>query len=190
MKQILNQNTAIITFNGVSTVAEKCTIFTEDSASVDLLGDVPDLPESGQLVIGMAYRFDGDIYKVRQTHNRTIYPPKTTPALFTYYRVNSENLDWYTGEQVEVGWVRSYEGKDYQCVQAHVTQSDWTPPLVPALWTSTDQRPSQISEWAAGIAYKVGDKCTYQGATYEVIQAHTSQAGWTPPIVPALFKKL
>jgi hypothetical protein len=39
-----------------------------------------------------------------------------------------------------------------------------------------------------GRAYKVGDLVTYQGLTYEVLQAHTSQPGWTPTIVPALYK--
>jgi len=39
-----------------------------------------------------------------------------------------------------------------------------------------------------GHAYKVGDLVTYQGLTYQVLQAHTSQPGWTPNIVPALYK--
>lgn len=36
--------------------------------------------------------------------------------------------------------------------------------------------------------YRVGEKVRYQGQVYEVIQAHTSQADWRPPNVPALFK--
>lgn len=39
-----------------------------------------------------------------------------------------------------------------------------------------------------GHAYKVGDTVTYLGLTYEVLQAHTSQPGWTPTIVPSLYK--
>ena len=39
-----------------------------------------------------------------------------------------------------------------------------------------------------GHAYKVGDLVTYQGLTYGVLQAHTSQPGWTPTIVPSLYK--
>lgn len=35
--------------------------------------------------------------------------------------------------------------------------------------------------------YKVGEKVRYRGSVYEVIQAHTSQADWMPPDVPALF---
>ena len=36
----------------------------------------------------------------------------------------------------------------------------------------------------------VGDRVTYQGETYEVIQAHTSQAGWTPSATPSLWVKV
>jgi hypothetical protein len=43
--------------------------------------------------------------------------------------------------------------------------------------------------WATGKAYKVGDLCSYAAALYEVVQAHTSQADWTPPVVPALFTR-
>lgn len=44
--------------------------------------------------------------------------------------------------------------------------------------------------WAVGVAYAVNDTVTYGGCTYKVIQAHTSQADWTPPAVPALFTQL
>lgn len=44
--------------------------------------------------------------------------------------------------------------------------------------------------WAVGVAYAVNDTVTYGGCTYKVLQAHTSQADWTPPAVPALFQQL
>ena len=44
--------------------------------------------------------------------------------------------------------------------------------------------------WAPNTAYAVNDTVTYGGCTYKVIQAHTSQADWTPPAVPALFQQL
>ena len=43
------------------------------------------------------------------------------------------------------------------------------------------------SPWAANTAYKVGDQVTYNGSTYQCIQSHTSQVGWEPPNVPALW---
>ena len=47
--------------------------------------------------------------------------------------------------------------------------------------------------WKAGKAYAVGDYLTYGVNTvgdvqlYKVIQAHTSQADWTPDATPALY---
>ncbi len=41
--------------------------------------------------------------------------------------------------------------------------------------------------WAPSVWYNVGDTVTYNGVTYQAIQAHTSQVGWEPPNVPALW---
>lgn len=43
-------------------------------------------------------------------------------------------------------------------------------------------------EWSVGVNYGVGDLVSYTGTLYQVIQAHTSQADWTPDTVQALFK--
>ena len=43
--------------------------------------------------------------------------------------------------------------------------------------------------WQSGVAYEVGYKVIYLGNLYECIQAHTSQDDWTPPVVPALWKR-
>lgn len=47
-----------------------------------------------------------------------------------------------------------------------------------------------IQEWQSGVSYKLGDKVTYQGKTYECIFAHTSHMGWLPGTVPTLWKLL
>lgn len=44
--------------------------------------------------------------------------------------------------------------------------------------------------WAVGVAYSVGERVQYDGKLYKVVQAHTSQADWTPPLVPALFTEV
>ncbi|MBO0881849.1 MAG: hypothetical protein J2P17_16215 [Mycobacterium sp.] len=41
---------------------------------------------------------------------------------------------WVVGHAYKVGDRVSYAGHNYQCLQAHTSQSDWTPPAVPALW--------------------------------------------------------
>ena len=42
-------------------------------------------------------------------------------------------------------------------------------------------------KWAAGIAVAVDGLYQFDGALFKVAQAHTTQADWTPPTVPALF---
>lgn len=42
--------------------------------------------------------------------------------------------------------------------------------------------------WAIGKAYAVNDRVQYNGTLYKCIQAHTSQADWTPDATPALWK--
>ena len=45
-------------------------------------------------------------------------------------------------------------------------------------------------QWIPGESLTVGDRRAYDGILYEVIQAHTTQDGWEPPNVPALFKRV
>ena len=42
--------------------------------------------------------------------------------------------------------------------------------------------------WAVGKAYAVNDRAQYNGTLYKCVQAHTSQADWTPDATPALWK--
>ena len=44
--------------------------------------------------------------------------------------------------------------------------------------------------WAVGEAYAVGDRRRYGANLYKCVQAHTSQADWTPDAVPALWVKV
>lgn len=68
----------------------------------------------------------------------------------------------------------------------------------PARWThlfvvestapgEPDPDPVEPPEWAPGVTYTTGDRVTYAGTIYVCAQAHTSQAGWTPTAVPALW---
>ena len=93
--------------------------------------------------------------------------------------------DWEPGIAVNVGEVYRWDGTLVEVIQAHTTQADWTPIVVPALFKI--HRTPDMTEWVAGISVNVGEQLTYQGATYQVVQAHTTQVGWEPPNVPALW---
>ena len=41
--------------------------------------------------------------------------------------------------------------------------------------------------WDSGVDYTVDERIQYGGTLYRVVQAHKSQADWTPDITPAMF---
>jgi len=45
-------------------------------------------------------------------------------------------------------------------------------------------------EWAVGVTYVVDQRISYEDKLYRVVQAHTSQANWTPDVTPALFTEV
>jgi hypothetical protein len=96
---------------------------------------------------------------------------------------------WQPGLEVAVGDVFQWDRTLVECIQAHTTQADWEPHLVPALWKvhRTDSGGGPIA-WTAGITVAVDELVLYGGQTYKVLQAHTTQAGWEPPNTPALFQ--
>ena len=81
----------------------------------------------------------------------------------------------------------------------------WSPEVYPAGWAVEGEEPDTplepvepdevvepepVEEWRPGMAVGVGQPLTHKGVTYRVRQAHTTQAGWEPPVVPALFEKV
>ena len=48
----------------------------------------------------------------------------------------------------------------------------------------------QFSEWAYPVAYAVKAICSYKGKLYRCVQAHSSQADWTPPATARLWKEI
>ena len=71
----------------------------EINAETDTTSDVELLPDNGTITKDVIYRWtdsdvsaDGDpitLVICRQTHQRTIYKPSETPALFTFFRGNN-----------------------------------------------------------------------------------------------------
>ena len=147
--------------------------------------DIPALPAIGTPVyVDELYTYDGNVYRVRQSHDVTAYDPDDIPALFTVYRKETVDMEWIVGEQVDVGVVRLYETIAYECRQAHITELGWEPLTTLALWSVV----SVTDEWQTGVSYTVDDIVTYNELTYVCIQSHVSQSNWTPDAVPALWQ--
>ena len=45
-------------------------------------------------------------------------------------------------------------------------------------------------KWKTDKEYKVDDRVSYEGTLYKCLQAHTSQATWTPDAAPSLWTKV
>lgn len=80
--------------------------------------------------------------------------------------------EWVPGEVVEVGDRRYYPPSDllYKAIQAHTTQSDWTPDATPALWSVLDVEHAGTQEdpipAAAGMEYVKGKYYVEDGIIY------------------------
>lgn len=44
--------------------------------------------------------------------------------------------------------------------------------------------------WAVGVAYSADERIRYGEKLYRCVQAHTSQAEWTPDVTPALWAEV
>lgn len=71
--------------------------------------------------------------------------------------------DWEEGKAYAVGDRVKYNSLLYRCVQAHISQADWTPDITPALWvrTSTEEWPEWVQPTGAHDAYNQGDKVSH-----------------------------
>lgn len=53
--------------------------------------------------------------------------------------------------------------------------------------TDALQAPTLFPAWANGTSYSTDERIEYGGTLYRCVQAHTSQADWTPDKTPALW---
>lgn len=78
-----------------------------------------------------------------------------------------EGVELFPAWQIDVSYVLGnrikYENILYKCVQAHTSQSDWTPNITPALWTrvSIEDWPEWVQPTGAQDAYMSGDKVNH-----------------------------
>lgn len=101
--------------------------------------------------------------------------------------MSAATQEWKPGMSLAVGDTVMYRGSMFVVIQAHTTQAGWEPgTATQALFRRV--QPEGSTEWQPDTDYATGAECTYKGSTYTCLQAHTSQTGWEPPNVPALWK--
>lgn len=148
------------------------------------------LPEAGFLKKGEIYSYGNGAVMVVQDHERTIYTPEQTPALFSFHRETTEGQEWIPQEEIQLNSTRTYQGQTYKCIQAHTSQEGWEPDKTPALWQLVEEQP-EIPEWVQPTgghdAYNTGDRVLFEGKTYEsLIDANV----WSPTSYPQGWKEI
>lgn len=156
--------------------------------------EITDLPDIGQQCLkDVIYKYsEGDIdtgYNglviCMQPHNRTIYPPMDTPALFSFFRENTDDLEWIPNEMVEMGWKRWHEGKQYEVIQPHQTQSDYTPmATLGVLWKEVpqqaDEYPVFVHPTGAHDVYMAGNIVWYPTLNSTLYRSKIDNNSWSP----------
>lgn len=86
----------------------------------------------------------------------------TAPELFPKFDGNAHL--YAVGNRVRYGDLL------YKCLQAHTSQTDWTPDVAVSLWVRVDDPSIEFPEWrqptGAQDAYMKGDKVSYEGKHY------------------------
>ena len=96
------------------------------------------------------------------------------------YRYVPQGETWVRSDGVEFHGVMVAPAKDYKQIMTDVAVSYLDD-------TQAESVTILFGNWEVGVAYAVGDRRQYNGLLYRCVQAHTSQADWTPPAVPALW---
>jgi hypothetical protein len=100
---------------------------------------------------------------------------------------------WAAGVNYALDVRVRYGDKLYRVVQAHTSQSDWTPDATPALWTEV-AKPGEIPVWkqptGAQDAYNKGDKVHYPTINDPVYESLIDANVYSPEAYPAGWKKL
>lgn len=87
---------------------------------------------------------------------------------------SSEHLELFEDfkENIEykVGQIRKYKGKLYKCIEAHTSQSDWTPDTAVSLWKQIGDPTEEYPTWSQPVgahdSYQKGDRVTYENKKY------------------------
>lgn len=165
--------------------------------------NIIDLPDVGEPVeANRLYKYSeglengySGLVKSVQAHTRMHYAPEETPNLFSFFRKNSDDLEWIPNERVEKGWKRWYNDVQYEVFQEHQTQDTWKPDLtLGVLWTKVaGQEPvEEILPWHPfdgnnSSLYQTGEKCTFNGYIWE---SKIDNNSWSPADYPAGWTNL
>src|SRR5690625_1583336 len=148
-----------------------------------------DSPEAARAHYGLPAWFDIETIGANiEAAIEAVEGPALTAALATLYEETLATVvpfapvpNFGHGPGVVVGW----EGEEHRNVSGTWLHS--SPADYPLGWAQLTGLPDDVEPWVPNEAVAVGDLREHGGVTYRVVQAHTTQAGWEPPNVPALW---
>lgn len=117
--------------------------------------------------------------------------PAQTKALNDSYAAavaSAAPVDWaVVPDAIGPGVAVTWNGNRWRNKSGTWLPKTASPGTYPMGWTQETGLPTASAWSGASVAYKMGDLVTYSGVVYRCLQAHTSQAGWIPSAVPALW---
>ena len=113
-------------------------------------------------------------------------PEEQALEIATVYPAWEINKSYVIGDIISYGVNSVGDPQLYKVVQAHISQADWAPDSVPALYDAFGLDDSGYPIWSqpsgAHDAYNTGDIVNYNGTLYEsVIDGNV----WSPDVYPA-----
>lgn len=124
-------------------------------------------------------------------------PPTAQPQAPVPAAAPSGNKPWAENKSYKVGDAVQYNGKEYACLQQHVSNSGWSPLATGGiLWrevqtvqTSSISNNAATNAWKESVMYARGDTVTYNSHEYTCLTGHMSNAAWTPALTNAILWK-
>lgn len=135
-----------------------------DRRKVEMLSERQNSVESASAITFVTLAETGTIDETTATEHANLFSP------------------WAENVAYEQGAIRLYNDNLYRCVQAHTSQSDWTPEAAASLWTKIGDPTEEYPEWSQPVgahdAYAAGDKVSYDGKHYvSTVDANVWQPG-------------
>lgn len=148
--------------------------------------------ESGTFYVdGDLVHYKGKTYIARVPLHSVNNPADASTVWMLYYDpLRNVATNWYDEGVYNVGELVHYNGNIYKCKYQHNAIASWTPVTAFTLWEKVNQLFTSIRPmpWETWTSYEVGARVVYDGVSYECTSTHTSQPGWDPVSVPALWK--
>ena len=94
----------------------------------------------------------------------------------------ADGVEWRAGLNLVEGSIVKHDGKNYLVLQGHISQADWSPHRVPALFKAIKADYAEWSQPSSTDPYMKGDKVSYKGKIYE---STIDNNVWSPDAYPA-----